>query len=104
MRLSQSGISKERRFSFYDQVHTTGMDIKQHYTAVAVVTLGKDMTFRDYAQVRAVCSTSLCVPKLMTCPRERSECAALARDSVFVCLLSPRWRVSLVKAYRVAVA
>ena len=28
MRLSQSGISKERRFSFYDQVHTTGMDMR----------------------------------------------------------------------------
>ena len=28
----------------------TGMDIKQHPRASAVVTLGKDMTFRDYAQ------------------------------------------------------
>jgi hypothetical protein len=36
--------------SFYDQVHTTGMDIRQSLNAVAVVTLGKDMTFRDYAQ------------------------------------------------------
>lgn len=33
------------------QVHTTGMDIKQYYTARAALTLGKDMTFRDYAQV-----------------------------------------------------
>ena len=38
------------RFSFYDQVHTTGMDIKQVLDARAVLTLGKDMTFRDYAQ------------------------------------------------------
>lgn len=33
------------------QVHTTGMDIAQALNATAVVTLGKDMTFRDYAQV-----------------------------------------------------
>ncbi len=32
------------------KVHTTGMDIKQFYTARAALTLGKDMTFRDYAQ------------------------------------------------------
>ena len=32
------------------QVHTTGMDIKQVLNAEAVLTLGKDMTFRDYAQ------------------------------------------------------
>ena len=30
----------------HDQVHTTGMDIKQTLDAVAVITLGKDMTFR----------------------------------------------------------
>lgn len=29
---------------------TSGMDIKQGLSAVAAVTLGKDMTFRDYAQ------------------------------------------------------
>lgn len=29
---------------------TAGMDIKQGLSAVAAVTLGKDMTFRDYAQ------------------------------------------------------
>lgn len=48
--LAQCGVSPERRFSFYDQVHTTGMDIKQSPNARAVLTLGKDMTFRDYAQ------------------------------------------------------
>ena len=48
--LAQCGIDPSRRFTFYDQVHTTGMDIKQALNAVAVVTLGKDMTFRDYAQ------------------------------------------------------
>ena len=32
------------------QVHTTGMDIKQFPSARAVVTIGKDMVFRDFAQ------------------------------------------------------
>jgi len=48
--LKQSGMNKSRRFSFYDQVHTTGMDIKQALNARAIITLGKDMSFRDYAQ------------------------------------------------------
>eukprot|EP01059_Diplonema_ambulator_P000956 TRINITY_DN1073_c1_g4_i1.p1 TRINITY_DN1073_c1_g4~~TRINITY_DN1073_c1_g4_i1.p1 ORF type:complete len:4122 (+),score=1331.11 TRINITY_DN1073_c1_g4_i1:86-12451(+) len=48
--LSQCGITEGRRFTFYDQIHTTGMDIKHAATARAVVTIGKDMTFRDYAQ------------------------------------------------------
>ena len=48
--LSQCGVRPVKRFTFYDQVHTTGMDIKQAETASAVVTIGKDMTWRDYAQ------------------------------------------------------
>ena len=48
--LKQSGTSPSNYFTFYDQVHTTGMDIKQSPTAHAIVTVGKDMTFRDYAQ------------------------------------------------------
>ena len=48
--LSQCGLPAHRRFTFYDQVHTTGMDIAQAPGARAVVTIGKDMTFRDYAQ------------------------------------------------------
>jgi hypothetical protein len=50
VRLSQAGLPVHRRFSFYDQIHTTGMDIHQCIDARAVITLGKDMTFRDYAQ------------------------------------------------------
>lgn len=50
VRLNQSGIPPDRRFSFYDQIHTTGMDIHQCIDARAALTLGKDMTFRDYAQ------------------------------------------------------
>ena len=50
VRLNQSGIPLHRRFTFYDQIHTTGMDIPQCIDAVAALTLGKDMTFRDYAQ------------------------------------------------------
>ncbi|KNC48811.1 uncharacterized protein AMSG_00592 [Thecamonas trahens ATCC 50062] len=48
--LSQCGVSLDKRFTFYDQVHTTGMDIKQTPNAQALLTIGKDMTFRDYAQ------------------------------------------------------
>jgi Protein of unknown function (DUF3638)/Protein of unknown function (DUF3645) len=48
--LSQSGVSLDRRFAFYDQIHATGIDIKSTPTAVAAVTIGKDMTFRDYSQ------------------------------------------------------
>lgn len=44
--LDQSGVPRDRRFSFYDQVHTTGMDIKQSLDARAAITLSKDMTFR----------------------------------------------------------
>jgi len=43
----QCGVSLERRFAFYDQIHTTGMDIKHVVNATAVITLGKDMVFRD---------------------------------------------------------
>jgi thiol-disulfide isomerase/thioredoxin len=46
----QCGVSLEKRFAFYDQIHTTGMDIKHVVNAIAVVTLGKDLTFRDYVQ------------------------------------------------------
>ena len=48
--LGECGVALERRFSFYDQVHTTGMDIEQLMNAHAALTLGKDMVFRDYAQ------------------------------------------------------
>jgi Ca2+-binding EF-hand superfamily protein len=50
MRLEDSGVALSNRFTYYDQAHTTGMDIKQTLSARAGVTLGKDMTFRDYAQ------------------------------------------------------
>ena len=36
--------------SYSDQVHTTGMDVPQPLGARAALTLGKDMTFRDFAQ------------------------------------------------------
>ena len=50
VKIEESGIAKERRFAFYDQIHTTGTDIQHIINAKAVLTLGKDMTFRDYAQ------------------------------------------------------
>jgi hypothetical protein len=48
--LERCGVSIDLRMTFYDHVHTTGIDIKQSLAAVAVVTLGKDMTLRDYSQ------------------------------------------------------
>ena len=45
--LSRCGVAWNERFTFYDQVHTTGMDIKQAIDARAVCTLGKDMTLRE---------------------------------------------------------
>ena len=48
--LAECGVALERRFTFYDQVHTTGTDVKQAPNARALLTLGKDMTYRDYAQ------------------------------------------------------
>merc|ERR1740123_28164 len=50
VKLSQCGLAPEKRFTFYDHVHTTGMDIRQPVSCVACLTLSKDMTFRDYAQ------------------------------------------------------
>jgi hypothetical protein len=50
LKLAECGIPKVKRFAFYDQVHTTGMDIDHTPNAQAVQTLGKDMTFRDFSQ------------------------------------------------------
>ena len=51
------GIPLEKRFAFYDQVHTTGMDIQHVLSASAALTLGKDMTWRDYAQGKLISFT-----------------------------------------------
>ena len=56
--LEECGISLDKRFAFYDQIHTTGMDIHHTPNAVAALTLGKDMTFRDYSQVSRLLSDS----------------------------------------------
>lgn len=50
VRLARCGLPPERRFTFYDQLHTTGMDIPQPISGRAMQTLGKDVTFRDLAQ------------------------------------------------------
>ncbi|KAF4705627.1 hypothetical protein FOZ62_029252, partial [Perkinsus olseni] len=48
--LAHSGLAPSRRFTFYDHIHTTGMDIPQPAGCIGMITLGKDTTFRDYAQ------------------------------------------------------
>lgn len=50
LKMAQCGIPADKRFAFYDQVHTTGMDIQHTLDATAVLTLSKDMIFRDWAQ------------------------------------------------------
>ena len=50
LKLAQCGIDKSKRFAFYDQIHTTGIDIQHALNARAAITLGKDMVFRDFAQ------------------------------------------------------
>jgi len=50
VKLAQCGIVANKRFAFYDQIHTTGMDIQHVLNAKAAMTLGKDMVFRDLAQ------------------------------------------------------
>ena len=49
--LARCGIALNRRFAFYDQVHTTGMDIQHQLAAMAALTLGKDMSFRGAARL-----------------------------------------------------
>jgi hypothetical protein len=61
VKLAEAGLALSERFSFYDQVHTTGMDIKQAVDACAALTLGKDMVFRDYAQGRTCSPCCACV-------------------------------------------
>ncbi|EEQ97587.1 hypothetical protein Pmar_PMAR028394 [Perkinsus marinus ATCC 50983] len=48
--LAYSGLDPRRRFTFYDHIHTTGMDIAQPAGSIGMITLGKETTFRDYAQ------------------------------------------------------
>lgn len=48
--LASCGLGPDERFTFYDQVHTTGIDVQQVLNATAAITLGKDMTFRDLKQ------------------------------------------------------
>ena len=48
--LAGCGVAPHRRFTFFDQVHSTGVDVAQTLSAQAAMTLGKDMTFRDFAQ------------------------------------------------------
>eukprot|EP01060_Flectonema_neradi_P013755 TRINITY_DN2047_c2_g1_i1.p1 TRINITY_DN2047_c2_g1~~TRINITY_DN2047_c2_g1_i1.p1 ORF type:complete len:4005 (+),score=760.52 TRINITY_DN2047_c2_g1_i1:105-12119(+) len=46
----QCGLADSQRFTFYDHIHTTGMDIKQSIVCTAFLTISPSMVFRDYAQ------------------------------------------------------
>lgn len=89
--LAESGLAWSERFTFYDQVHTTGMDIKQTVDACAMLTLGKDMVFRDYAQgafrMRGIGKGQtiklLVVPEILERVRIQVERLAI-RDHIFL--------------------
>jgi hypothetical protein len=90
VKLAQCGLAWCDRFSFYDQIHTTGMDIKQHMHANAVITVGKDTTFRDFAQggyrMRGLAKGQpqtlqlLLVPEVLGLVRKKIGTAALSND------------------------
>ena len=48
--LEEAGVAPALRFTFFDQLHTCGMDIKQPGTGRAAVLVGKNMRLRDYTQ------------------------------------------------------
>ena len=48
--LSNSKLQPHERFTFYDQKHTTGADIKQKPNAMSIVTIGKNTLLRDLLQ------------------------------------------------------
>ena len=79
--LEQCSLSPGARFSFYDQVHTTGMDIKQSVDARAACTLGKGMVLRDHTQAcwrmrqigRGQTLTTVIVPEVVELVHEVSN-------------------------------
>eukprot|EP00435_Cladocopium_sp_Y103_P004932 s3641_g1.t1 len=48
--LEDANIRPERRFCYFDQPHTTGIDIQQPPLGVAAITVGKDMSIRELQQ------------------------------------------------------
>ena len=48
--LESCGVHMSRRFTYYDQAHTTGTDLKQSLDARAATTISNDMTLRDHSQ------------------------------------------------------
>lgn len=86
--LDRCGVALDLRMTFYDHVHTTGIDIKQALSAAAVVTLGKDMTLRDYSQgcwrMRAL-GKGQCIHLLFT-PEIRGLIAAVKGTQTPVCI------------------
>ena len=88
MSLVECSTPLHRRFVFFDQVHCTGVDVMQPTEASALVTVGKDMTFRDLAQaawrmrklgVRQQSATLLVPPEVVeliavTIPQVKSDC------------------------------
>lgn len=45
-----TNLGKEERLTFYDEKHSTGVDVKQPFAAKAIVTIGRRTTLRDLIQ------------------------------------------------------
>jgi len=94
--LRQCGLPPHRRFTFYDQIHATGTDIKQAVAAVAAVTVNKDMTLRDCTSLMALSSSVPCsefwLLALLTTHPVHSRCSRVlahawtCRGTVLPCL------------------
>ena len=86
--LQMSGLDASQRFTFFDQVHTTGIDIPHATQATAAVTLGKDISLRDYVQgawrMRRLGLgqriTLLMIPEISLSVHNVSNTGAMARD------------------------
>lgn len=50
IRFEESTVAPDERFTYYDQRHTTGADILQAPQAHALLSIGKDLLLRDFAQ------------------------------------------------------
>ena len=82
--LDRSGIKIEKRFTFYDQVHTTGMDIKQALDACAVVTLGKDMTYETTRKAAGGCVALARVSESISWSCKRSNSSSQKRCTLLI--------------------
>ncbi|KAJ1458452.1 hypothetical protein M885DRAFT_614307 [Pelagophyceae sp. CCMP2097] len=92
----ECGLAPERRFTFYDHAHCTGLDVKQRVDAVGALTLSKDTTFRDAAQAayrlrglgKGQTLVMFLIPELAGCV---ADATCKQRDDVRARFAEPGW-------------